>query len=208
VDCAATGLDILASAGDTGDTAVRTYTVENTGPVPVVITSLIRLGVKAAGSRSRLYVCRFAHGGYAFGNYDAARVQSMLRIATAITGASNHFLVPALGTNDEVGSGLSYTAMKSAVTSYINLWVAAGLPVRNMMPILPWRWSSYSSGGSVDQGNGGIIEAFKEAGVSKLVQTDAYDFVSQGLAGDGHPNDAGFVVEFNEVVQAFSTGAL
>jgi hypothetical protein len=197
VTCASSGNDVSAAAGATGQTASGTYTITNTGTAPVEITSLMRLGVKVGGSPPRLYVCRFAHGGYAFSNYGAAQMASMVRIATAIAGGTNHFVIPALGTNDEVGSGLSYTALKANVTSYINAWVAAGIPVSSIMPTLPWRWSYYAGGGSYEQGLAAMMDAFAAAGIPKYFRTDGSNIVD-------HPDDTGHRLLFNTIVKGFA----
>jgi hypothetical protein len=147
----------------------------------------MRFGVKASGSPPRLYVCRFAHGNYRFTNYGSAQIASMMRIATAIAGGTNHFLVPALGTNDSIG-GVAYATLKANVTSYVNAWVSAGIPVSQMLPVMPWRWTSYGGGGSFEQGNAAIRDAYRSLGIGRFVQTDGFDMVAQGYGA--HPNDA------------------
>lgn len=208
VTCSTTGNDVITSGGGaTGQTASGSYSITNTGTNAVEITSLMRFGVKIPGSPPRLYVCRFAHGGYTLASYGSSQVASMVRIATAIAGGTNHFLVTALGTNDSVGMGLNYSQIKTAVGTYIGYWTAQGLPVTNMMPIMPWRWSgTYPGGSSYEAALGGIRDGFRTAGVTRAIQTDGYDFVLNGLAGDGHPNDAGFLAEFNAVVDGFARG--
>jgi hypothetical protein len=203
VNTTASGNDLLAGAGATGQTASGTYSITNTGSVAVEITSLMRFGVKASGSPPRLYVCRFAHGNYRFTNYGSAQIASMMRIATAIAGGTNHFLVPALGTNDSIG-GVAYATLKANVTSYVNAWVSAGIPVSQMLPVMPWRWTSYGGGGSFEQGNAAIRDAYRSLGIGRFVQTDGFDMVAQGYGA--HPNDAGFLLEFNALVSAFCAG--
>lgn len=207
VNTATAGNDVLAAAGATGQTGSGTYTITNTGSVAVEITSLMRFGVKVAGSLPRLFVCRMAHGSYTMASFTASRIQSMLRIATAVAGGSNHLVVPALGTNDAVGTNLDYGQMRQATLDYVGRWATAGLPVANILPIMPWRWSSYGTSNFQNE-LGGIRQAYRELGVRRVIQADAYDFVSEGLSGDGHPNDAGFIAEFNAIVAALCDGAI
>jgi hypothetical protein len=209
VTCATSGNDVITSGGGlTSQTTSGSYSITNTGSNAVEITSLMRFGVKTAGSPPRLYVCRFAHGSYTLSSYGTAQIASMVRIATAIAGGTNHFLVTALGTNDSVGVGLDYAQIKTAVSTYVANWVSAGVPVTNMMPIMPWRWSYYAGTSSYEAALGGMRDGFKTAGVKRVIQTDGYDFILNGLASDGHPNDTGFLAEFNAVVDAFSDNTL
>ncbi len=207
VNTAATGNDVLAAPGPTGQTGSGTYTITNTGSLAIEITSLMRFGVKVAGSLPRLYVCRMAHGSYTMASYSVSRMQSMLRIAAAVAGGSNHLVIPALGTNDAVGGNLDYGQMRQATLDYVGRWATAGVPAANILPIMPWRWSSYGTSNFQNE-LGGIRQAYRELGVRRVIQTDAYDFVSEGLAGDGHPNDAGFIVEFYAIVAALCDGSI
>ncbi len=204
---AATGNDVLAALGSTGQTGSGTYTITNTGSVAIEVTSLMRFGVKVAGSPPRLYVCRMAHGSYTMASFTVSRMQSMLRIATAVAGGANHLVIPALGTNDAVGTNLDYGQMRQATLDYAGRWVTAGVPVANILPIMPWRWASYGTSNFQNE-LGGIRQAYRELGVRRVIQTDAFDFVSEGLASDGHPNDAGFIAEFNAMVAALCDGAI
>jgi len=206
VNTATTGNDVLAAPGPTGQTGSGTYTITNSGSVAIEITSLVRLGVKS-GSLPRLVVCRMAHGSYTMASYTASRMQSMLRIATAVGGGSNHLVIPALGTNDAVGANLDYGQMRQATLDYVGRWVTAGVPAVNILPIMPWRWSSYGTSNYPNE-LGGIRQGYRELGVRRVIQTDAYDFISEGMAGDGHPNDAGFIAEFNAIVATLCDGAV
>jgi hypothetical protein len=206
VNTAATGNDVLASPGATGQSGSGTYTITNSGSVAIEITSLMRFGVKS-GSLPRLVVCRMAHGSYTMASYIASRMQSMLRIATAAGGGSNHLVIPALGTNDAVGANLDYGQMRQATLDYAGRWVAAGVPVANILPIMPWRWSSYGTS-SYQAELGGIRQGYRELGIRRVIQTDAFDFISEGMAGDGHPNDTGFIADFNAIVGALCDGAI
>lgn len=208
VNCNATGNDVGAVAGATGQSASKSYMITNTGSVAVEITSLMRFGVKVTGSPPRLYVCRFAHGNFKFTDYDSSKIASMLRIANAVGGGSNHMLIPGLGTNDGI-AGVLYAAMKANVSAYAGRFVSAGLPAANMLPIMPWRWNNYPSGGSYEDELAGVRDGFKAAGVTRCIQTDAYDFIGQGLSGsDGHPLDAGELVMKDAIVSTMSAAIL
>jgi len=77
-----------------------------------------------------------------------------------------------------------------------------------MLPIMPWRWQN---GTPFEEELAAIREAYKEAGITRVVQTDGYDMIAQGLSTssvDGHPNDAGHLVVFNAVVAALSSANL
>lgn len=207
VNTAGSGSDVLAAPGPTGQAGNGVYTITNTGAVAVEITSLMRFGVKAVGSSPRLYVCRMAHGSYTMASFTTARMQSMVRIATTIAGGTNHLVMPALGTNDAVGTNLNYAQMRQATLDYVGRWIAAGVPLVNILPIMPWRWSAYGTSNYQNE-LGGIRQAYRELGVRRVTQADAYDFVAEGLAGDGHPNDAGFIAEFNAIVASLCDGAI
>jgi len=205
VNTATTGNDVLAAPGATGQSGSGTYTITNSGSVAIEITSLMRFGIKS-GSLPRLVVCRMAHGSYTMASYTASRMQSMLRIATAAGGGSNHLVIPALGTNDAVGANLDYGQMRQATLDYVGRWVTAGVPAANILPIMPWRWSSYGTSNYPNE-LGGIRQGYRELGIRRVIQTDAFDFISEGMAGDGHPNDTGFIAEFNAIVAALCDGA-
>lgn len=211
VNCATTGQDVLAAAGPTGQTASGVYSITNTGTAAVEITSLGRFGVKAVGSKPRLIVCRFARGGWSFGSYSAAQIQSAVRIANVIGGngtASEHFVVTALGTNDSVGGSATYAQIKTAATNHANLWIAAGVPANKQMPAIPWRWSYYLGSTTYEMAQGGVRDGFRAAGVTACIQTDAHDFVSEGLAGDGHPSDLGFQVYYDQILASMCQARL
>lgn len=208
------GLDLITGPTATGHAGSGTYRITNTGANAVEITSIVRLGVKAGGSPPRLVVCRFAHGGYQFPSYGAGQIQSMLRIATAVAGGTNHFLVPALGTNDEAGAGQSYAALYALVTTFLGIFKTpgaglTGLLTRNILPIMPWRWNAYPGGASFEQGNAAIRDAFLDGGVTQFAKTDGLDFIAFGLTqtGDGHPSDLGMFVVFNSLVDALVAGS-
>lgn len=191
--------DVFTGPSPTGQTASGTFTITNTsGTGTVEITSLTRLGVKAAGTANRLYVMRVAHGGYQFTNYGAAQIASMIRIANAQAGGSNHYVVPALGTNDGLSS-VSYANMITRVNTYVGYWTAAGIPVLNMTAIMPWRWGTDTNGVNLVQYDGGIRQAYKTLGV-QMAPTDGIDFVTLGWATDGHPNDQGMAAVCNALV--------
>lgn len=202
---AGSGSDVDTGAGLTGHAGLGNYTITNTGSSALEVTSLIRLGVKTVNSPPRLYVCRFAHGGYAFSSFGSGQVASMLRIATAVGGGTRPVVIPALGTNDEAGAGDSYATLYSSVTAYVALWVGAGVPVRSILPIMPWRWSNYPTGASFEQGDAAIRDAFADAGITQFVKTDGLDMIAFGLsAGGGHPYDSGHRAEFNLLVDALA----
>jgi hypothetical protein len=191
--------DVFTGPSATGQTASGTFTITNTsGTGTVEITSLTRLGVKGAGTANRLYVMRAAHGSYQFTSYGSAQIASMIRIANAQAGGSNHYVVPALGTNDGL-AGTSYANMITRVNTYVGYWTAAGVPVLNMTAIMPWRWASDTNGVNLVQYDGGIRQAYKTLGV-QMAPTDGIDFVTLGWATDGHPNDQGMAAVCNALV--------
>jgi hypothetical protein len=201
---ASSGNDVVTTAGATGQTGFVTYTITNTGSVVVPITAIIRKGVKVAGSPPRLNVCRFAHGSYQMTNYGAAQIASMKRIADAVGGGTNHFLLAALGTNDRNNS---YATLLARVATFAGNWISAGVPARNILPVMPWRApaGSYTAPFTFEEATAGLRDGWRTAGVAKFVQTDGVDFVAQGLTAsttDVHPNDAGMALVFNLVVKA------
>jgi len=198
VTCATTGRDVLAAAGATGQASSGAYTITNTGSAPVEITSLMRFAPLTAGTQ-RLYVCRFSVSGGSSNNVTAPRIASMLRVATAIEGGTNHALISAYGTNDIVAGVRTYAQVRSDFETYTNAWISAGIAVTNILAVLPWEWSSYPSGRSFEW-VGAIRDGYKAAGMTRFAQTDSLPIVSLGLGA--HPNDEGYYRAFNTIVDA------
>ena len=206
VDCSgATDLDHYSGPSATGQTASGTFSITNThGTNSVEITGLVRLGVKASGSPPRLYVGRFAHGGYSFLSFDSTHVTSILKQA-AFAGGTTPKVIIQLGTNDEAGGAASYSALKSRVATLVSALTTAGVRTRDILAIPTWRWGSYAVGGSFEQGDAALHDGYDDAGV-RIVPADGFDFISLGLSlSDGHPNDAGNAALFN-IIASFLAG--
>lgn len=201
INTASSGSDVYSGPSATGQTVSGLYTIKDSGSVAVEITSLERFGF-LTGSLPRAIVGRFAHGGYAFASFTSANAASMLRIGTNVGGGSKPLVISDLGTNDEAGNALTYSQMYTAATTFYGYFTALGVPVRSLGAIMPWRWTYYAPGGSYEQGNAGLRDAFGDLGVGTIVQTDGIDFSAFGLVGNNgaHPNNAGEVVINNLLV--------
>lgn len=181
--------DVFTGPSATGQTASGTYSITNTGGVAVEITCLIRYGVKTGGSPPRIPVFRFAHGSYAFNSFGSAELTSMWRIMSNVTGATNHAMIVALGTNDALG-GTVWSTVNTNASTFLTNATAAGFLTRRIAGVMPWRWSTYSTPGtSYELGVSAVRDAYDAAGV-KIINTDGVDFVGE-YGGDGHPPPAG-----------------
>ncbi|TIW45297.1 MAG: hypothetical protein E5V72_13785 [Mesorhizobium sp.] len=133
----------------------RNYTLTVAGG-PVEITGLIRLGIKAAGSRPRLRTPRAAHGSYTFASFNAPRLAS----AVAQCGYAGGKIVPvlALGINDSFGTPPA--TISTNITSIINTLEAALAPPTR--PSSPWD-GSYTGGRTYDAALGAIRQTYPVA---------------------------------------------
>lgn len=182
-------LDQFSGPSLTGQAASGNYALTAVGG-PVEITGLIRLGIKAAGSRARLRTLRAAHGSYTFSSYNTARLTS----AIVQCGYAGGKIVPvlALGINDSFGTPPS--SISSTITTILNTLEAALAPRIIVMP--PTRpsaaWdASYTSGRTYDAALGAIRQAYRSRNVLSI-PIDGFDYISSGNYQEGlHFNDAG-----------------
>lgn len=151
----ALALDQHSGPSLTGQAASGNYTVTVAGG-PVEITGLIRLGIKAAGSRPRLRTPRAAHGSYTFASFNAPRLAS----AVAQCGYAGGKIVPvlALGINDSFGTPPA--TISTSITSIINTLEAALAPPTR--PSSPWD-GSYTGGRTYDAALGAIRQTYPVA---------------------------------------------
>ncbi|RWD51562.1 MAG: hypothetical protein EOS23_02145 [Mesorhizobium sp.] len=151
----ALALDQYSGPSLTGQAASGNYTLTVAGG-PVEITGLIRLGIKAAGSRPRLRTPRAAHGSYTFASFNAPRLAS----AVAQWGYAGGKIVPvlALGINDSFGTPPA--TISTNITSIINTLEAALAPPTP--PSSPWD-GSYTGGRTYDAALGAIRQTYPVA---------------------------------------------
>ncbi|RWK45061.1 MAG: SGNH/GDSL hydrolase family protein [Mesorhizobium sp.] len=185
----ALALDKYSGPSLTGQAASGNYTLTAVGG-PVEITGLIRLGIKAAGSRPRLRTLRASHGSYTFASFNAARLAS----AIAQCGYAGGKIVPvfALGINDSFGTPPA--TISTNITSIIDTLEAALAPRIFVMP--PTRPSSswdgnYTGGRTYDAALGAIRQTYRSRNVLS-VPIDGFDYINSGAYQEGlHFNDAG-----------------
>lgn len=185
----ALALDQYSGPSLTGQAASGNYTLTVAGG-PVEITGLIRLGIKAAGSRPRLRTLRAAHGSYTFASFNAPRLAS----AVAQCGYAGGKIVPvlALGINDSFGTPPA--TISTNITSIINTLEAALAPRIIVMP--PMRPSSswdgsYTGGRTYDAALGAIRQTYRSRNVL-TIPIDGFDYINSGAYQEGlHFNDAG-----------------
>ncbi|MER9545072.1 SGNH/GDSL hydrolase family protein [Mesorhizobium sp. M0437] len=190
VNCAgALALDRYSGPSLTAQAASGNYTLTAVGG-PVEIIGLIRLGVKAAGSRPRLRTLRAAHGSYAFSSFNTARLTS----AAAQCGYAGGKIVPilALGINDSFGTPPA--TISANIATIINALEAAAAPRILVMP--PTRpsaaWdASYTGGRTYDAALGAIRQTYRSRNVL-TIPIDGFDYINSGNYQEGlHFNDAG-----------------
>lgn len=182
-------LDQYTGPSLTGQAASGNYTVTAVGG-PVEITGLIRLGIKAAGSRPRLRTLRASHGSYTFASFNSTRLASAIAQASYAGGK----IVPvlALGINDSFGTAPS--SISATITTILNTLEAAGAPRIIVMP--PTRpnssWDgSYTGGRTYDAALGAIRQNYRSRNVL-AVPIDGFDYINSGNYQEGlHFNDAG-----------------
>jgi hypothetical protein len=189
VAAGANALDLFTGPSLTAQAGSGTYTITATGG-PVEITGLVRLGIKAAGSRKRLRFGRFAHGSWTFGSFQGAPVQSIVKQSQYAGGKA--VLVSALGTNDMFGSDPA--AFVATAKTVIDAAIAGG--VEKLVGIIPSRmgpsWNSIFTGGrSYDEAVGPLLRMYLDYG-ALLVRLDDRDWTGEGLQADQlHPNGPG-----------------
>ncbi|RWQ74984.1 MAG: hypothetical protein EOS85_21170 [Mesorhizobium sp.] len=185
----ALALDQYSGPSLTGQAASGNYTLTAVGG-PVEITGVIRLGIKAAGSRPRLRTLRAAHGSYTFASFNAPRLASTI----AQCGYAGGKIVPvlALGINDSFGTPPA--TISANITSIINTLEAASAPRIIVMP--PTRpsssWNgSYTGGRTYDAALGAIRQTYRSRNVL-TIPIDGFDYINSGAYQEGlHYNDAG-----------------
>ncbi|RWO47601.1 MAG: SGNH/GDSL hydrolase family protein [Mesorhizobium sp.] len=185
----ALALDQYSGPSMTGQAASGNYTMTAVGG-PVEITGLIRLGIKAAGSRPRLRTLRASHGSYTFASFNAARLAS----AVAQCGYAGGKIVPvlALGINDSFGTPPA--TISTNITSIIDTLEAALAPRIFVMP--PTRpssaWdASYTGGRTYDAALGAIRQTYRSRNVLSI-PIDGFDYINSGAYQEGlHFNDVG-----------------
>lgn len=197
-------LDRYSGPTLTGQAASGTYTVKATG-APVEITGLIRLGIKAAGSRPRLRTLRAAHGSYTIASFSSTRLTSIMAQATAFGGR----LVPVidLGINDSFGTAPATIA--DNLTQMLDLLEAGGcdriIVLPPTRPSSAWN-SSYTGGRTYDAALGAIRQVCRGRNV-QVIGADCSDYINNGKYSDGlHFNDAGNDLHAQRFLEGLAAG--